>query len=477
MDEQQPPLLLQLPDPCLLEVLHCLVDDPSSLCSAARAHSRLHQAAVVRLNSISASVKTQQQLGTSLLPYLTKHGQHVGHIILEGPGSHETVSLRQLASMSTLTSLACSNLGLQLQARDGFQGVLGAAGLPLKQLQLEHCALLDGAQGLAAALSLLPGLEQLSACWLRSKRFHFPTEVLQQLPQLTSLKLAGFRLQSRPGQANCDLTPLQSLTRLVELDLSFVSKVTVAAGALSSLCCLTCLRLSVSNDVEPGVLAGKTRLQHLQLESCSIAGGAVGVAQLLSQLQHLQQLTHLTLACSLVTVDEDNPPAAAYSALTASSTLQRLDVCGCTMPVGVWQHIFPAGRQLPRLQSLNVSSVRQPDGDQSAAPDGDRLVGCCPGLQDLEMRFLPCNAQQLAPLSRLSGLTALILCLSDGPWLGRATQYVGQLTGLRELAVRMPEATEAEGLMLQLAQLQQLTVLECWMSGALFAVVFESKVR
>jgi hypothetical protein len=215
----------------------------------------------------------------------------------------------------------------------------------------------------------------------------------------------------------------------------------------------------------------------LQLESCRIAGAAAGVAQLLSQLQHLQQLTHLTLACSLVTVGEDNPPTTAYSVLTASSTLQHLDVCGCTMPIGVWQHIFPAGRQLPHLQSLNISSVRQPDGDQSAAPDGNRLVSCCLGLQDLEMRFLPCNAQQLAPLSGLSGLSALTLCLSEGPWLGLATQCTGQLTGLRELAVRMPEAAEAEGLLLQLTQLQQLTVLECWMGGALFAVVFESKVR
>jgi hypothetical protein len=449
VDAEQGSLLLQLPDSCLLAVLQCLSVHTSSLCSAAKAHSRLHQAAVVVLDRISTSIKTQQQLDLSMLPYLSKHGQHVGHIYLKGRASvspRVSVSLRQLPPMTKLTSLACISLGLQLQAGDGFQGVLGAAGLPLKQLQLESCTLLDGVQGLAAALSLLPELEQL---WALNIGGYFPFEALQQLQQLTSLKIVASRMSRSPGQASCDLTPLQALTRLVDLEFSIVDNVTVTADALSNMCGLTCLRLSsVSGVVDPGALVGKSRLQHLDLSSCRLAGGAVGVAQLLSQLEHLQQLTRLQLACILASTDEGDSPAAAYAALAASSTLQHLDVCGCTLPVGVWQHIFPAGRQLPHLQTLNVAAVKLPAGAYSAAPDGNRLVDCCPGLQELEMLWLLCNAEQLTPLSRLSGLTRLSLNLPDGPGLDSATQGVCQLTGLRALDVEMPGTAEAGGLLL-----------------------------
>jgi hypothetical protein len=49
--------LLQLPDACLLAVLQCCADEPCSLFSAARAHSRLHQAAVLAASSISFVLK------------------------------------------------------------------------------------------------------------------------------------------------------------------------------------------------------------------------------------------------------------------------------------------------------------------------------------------------------------------------------------------------------------------------------------
>jgi hypothetical protein len=76
--------LLQLPDPCLLAVMHCMTDHHVSLFSAARAHSRLHQAAVLALSSIKVVVKTQQQLDHSLLLYLGKHGQHVNNMAVCG---------------------------------------------------------------------------------------------------------------------------------------------------------------------------------------------------------------------------------------------------------------------------------------------------------------------------------------------------------------------------------------------------------
>ena len=73
------PQLLQLPDACLLAVLQCCADDPRSLFSAARAHSRLHQAAVLAASSVTVVRNRQQRLDNVLL-YLANNGEHVGSI-------------------------------------------------------------------------------------------------------------------------------------------------------------------------------------------------------------------------------------------------------------------------------------------------------------------------------------------------------------------------------------------------------------
>jgi hypothetical protein len=160
----------------VLAILQYLADDPTSLCSIARAHSRLHQAAVAALHSISTVIKTQQQ-ADSVLFFLQRHSQHVDSIDFNccSDDKDETVTLRQLPPVLQLSSLQFSCSTLQLQPGHGFQGVLGpslasprssseATGLPLKQLLqlLKECKLLDGPKGLADTLSLLPGLEHLS---------------------------------------------------------------------------------------------------------------------------------------------------------------------------------------------------------------------------------------------------------------------------------------------------------------------------
>jgi hypothetical protein len=100
------------------------------------------------------------------------------------------------------------------------------------------------------------------------------------------------------------------------------------------------------------------------LQECRIPGGAAGIAELLLHMQQLQQLTHLSFSCSssdssmmmvmMMSLDSI-PTAAAYSALTASSKLRHLDIGSCTLPAGVWQYVFPAGRQLPHLRELYIS--------------------------------------------------------------------------------------------------------------------------
>jgi hypothetical protein len=120
-------LLLALPHPCLLAVLqYCAADDLRSVFSAARAHSKLHQAAVTALRSIRASMQTQQELDGVLL-YFSKHGHDVDSLDLERVWSaypKDRITLHQLPPNLQLSSLKLTNLDVQLQPFGGFQGVL-----------------------------------------------------------------------------------------------------------------------------------------------------------------------------------------------------------------------------------------------------------------------------------------------------------------------------------------------------------------
>jgi hypothetical protein len=98
---QPDPVLLQLPDPCLLAVLHCCAADPGSLFSLARAHSRLRQAVAVAVNSISVTIKTsmrQQQQTDSLLLYLNNQGKHIGSLELNRTSLFE--AFKRLAAVA-----------------------------------------------------------------------------------------------------------------------------------------------------------------------------------------------------------------------------------------------------------------------------------------------------------------------------------------------------------------------------------------
>jgi hypothetical protein len=145
----------------------CAADSHHSLFNAARAHSRLRQAAVLALRSITAVLPDQQQADSVLL-YLRKHGKHIDSIDIKGRPRNNREDLTAsiiLPSNLQLSSLQLSYLKVQLQPGHGFQGVLGCAGVQtLKKLRLSSCELPNeaAAQGLTAALSELPaGLEHL----------------------------------------------------------------------------------------------------------------------------------------------------------------------------------------------------------------------------------------------------------------------------------------------------------------------------
>lgn len=120
----------------------------------------------------------------------------------------------------------------------------------------------------------------------------------------------------------------------------------ITSTALSGAAQLTRLEIEGGSIIiEPGILSTKTRLQHLQLKYCSMIVGPAGVAQLLAEMQPLQQLTYLSLKHSFGG-QQAMAPVELYSGVTASSKLQHLEVSECILPAGVWQHMLPAGKLL-----------------------------------------------------------------------------------------------------------------------------------
>jgi hypothetical protein len=274
-------MLLVLPDPCLVAVLQCCAGEPRSVCSAARAHSRLHQAAVLALSSITVSRAKQQDVDSMLL-YLSKHSQDVHSMDLQGV-TYLSAKLCQLPSNLHLDSLQLTNLRVQLQPRKGQQGVI-RPGVPLKQLRLQDCMLLDWAEGLAAALALLPGLQHLRIRATQERRsFGFPMTSLLGLQQLTHLELDGVMLRGpyheRPHHTQRAhhqrktpaLQPLQALTQLADLRLRFQGF--EPQKGLEAVCELTGLRsLTVYTPGEAeGLLLQLpqlTQLTNLDLTTC-----------------------------------------------------------------------------------------------------------------------------------------------------------------------------------------------------------------
>jgi hypothetical protein len=403
----------------------------------------------------------------SVLLYLDKHVQHVDSIQLTGV-ERGFINLPYLPQNLQLSSLQLEHLHVQLEPRNGSHVLLGAATLAaLKQLCLKDCKLWrDGNKQLAATLSQLPAaLEHLSINHVLANGMwvNISTEVLQRLQQLTYLELARCSLKG-PVQGQPALQPLQALTLLQDLRICTNSG-NITASMLSGTHHLTRLQvsgypeISLQLSVEPQVLASKTQLRHLQLAGCMVSGGVAGAVQLLSHLQPLQQLTHLDLAHISRALQEGAPPqeAAAFSAVTASSKLQHLDLHKGRLPPGVWQHMFPTGRQLPHLRCLDMSWIIQPNGFPTSAPDFSQVASCCPGLQSLDMMELPYSAEQLPALLGLSVLHTLRLSVDE--MMGTdGLNGLCQLTGLRKLEVSAPYDAPEEWL-LQLTQLRQLTSL------------------
>jgi hypothetical protein len=272
------------------------------------------------------------------------------------------------------------------------------------------------------------------------------------------LELVGCKLAEDHG-----LHQLTALTHLQELRLAPKSMFTVNRDALSGLQHLTRLELGEGIRFSPGALEGKAKLQHLALEGAYMVALA-SMEQLLSQLQLLQQLTHLNLArCG----HQRGPvlPAASFSALTASSNLHYINITKWVISMGAWKFMFPKGRQLRHLHTMIADAVRyhrSTDNSYPAdAPDGVLLASCCPRLAFLQMSGLAYRSVHSNPLQglhELRGLRELSLLNAQPDSLReQELDLVCQLTSLKVL--RLGQGTAIGNKLLRLTQLEQLTYL------------------
>jgi hypothetical protein len=419
-DDKSP--LLQLPEECLMQILLRCAGHPAG---AACACSRLHKL-ICLLPSIRALFKMQrpglgspadwfgrlhtqtkvgQQRLESLLLYLDRHVGHIStlSVVVQRGFLWRVGPLRELPAKLHLTHLVLDSVEVQLGPGNGRSNVVQAGlGVSLKHLELNNCMLLDGAAGLVSALAALSNLQHLSAWRL--------------MPASTA--------------------PLRLPSFIQPWDVTRMESIAVRRRGLAP-------------------LAGKAHLKHLELWPCFLLGHE---DWLLAELQHLSQLTRLCLS------NVDNhpschphlrmcPAAAAYSALTASSVLEKLHITGFKAQPGVWQHILPAGRQLPHLKALNVSITDTAGAPQQLEPAD--LVAACPGLQQLSL-WGPYYTEQLRALTRLTGLWQLRVELVAGE--EDEAEVLAQLTALQSL--ELDYSGNLAGGLRSLTQLTQLTRLE-----------------
>ena len=327
--------------------------------------------------------------------------------------------------------------------------------------QLQQLPLLTllqlGQSATATSLAYLSSLTRLKHLEVSSCSFK-PAgclQGLQQLQTLTQLVLADVA-----GNV-CTLAPgVSTLTSLQHLQLLGWGSPMAAAGPLQ-----------LPATLSAADIASMTRLQQLVLcNVCCTRAASAAHGKVLELLAVLGQLQHLTELVLEAVQGLQGCPLQAFSALTASSNLQRLclsDVAlGSLGPAAVapgsavaqhrhqsvWQYVFPAGSQCPNLADLRLESVRP--GLQ--ADDMQHLAQCCPSIQVLVASLQPAGkGAQLTMLQELPRLQQLAL---EGGLHPATTGVLAQLTGLQHLAVRSVDITDMD--VVQLTPLKQLTVLD-----------------
>jgi hypothetical protein len=323
-----------------------------------------------------------------------------------------------------------------------------------------------------------PTIEVANRRGYTANRAQLSPSMFQYLQHLTFLELNGMHLFPYDTEAP---QGLRSITRLRCLRLALGPsswKAIFPSSMLTGMRQLTQLELDSALKLELDALAHLPQLQHLSVQvgdrgsenSYVESAHSQNDAAELSELRHLTQLTHLSL---WFRGRHPMEPAAltAYSALTASSRLQRLELrANNTIPTDAWKYLLTTRHQLPHLQVLldiarpgNVQSLAHCAPDISwCCTDVARLVACCPSLRKLAA-CAQCSPQQLAQLVHFTGLQELTVGLGDS-WRGDdlpdqplgVMDALAQLTALQGLTLLTAEAGGSLESVLRLTRLQQL---------------------
>ena len=303
--------------------------------------------------------------------------------------------LRVSAASGMLTQLPCPKLTHLLLQGDS---LLAARALPLVLAglpSLQHLSFSQSKDMLSGA-RVVPGLLQ-----------HLPLGIthLELAARLSSAALQGLSRLTKCShlvlEADYDwavgLSRLQELQRLTLLRLSGCGGDTLYCSSLPDFSRFTAMQHLYINhlwtstgpsgprgELQPTQFAGLTGLQHLHLGTVNFYGGAAGGAELLAVLPKLSSLTNLVL---LNINDLEDCPAEAFAAITSSSRLQHLVLGKLRLPghqetqCHIWQHIFPANKQLLQLTTLVLQYVTP----CMSSLHMQACVSCCPKLQLLDI--------------------------------------------------------------------------------------------
>lgn len=227
--------------------------------------------------------------------------------------------------------------------------------------------------------------------------------VLQALTQLTFLSIDGcIKVTAESLQHISCLQRLRGLG-LQSHKLPLSPSHTPYLAQLTGLHTLSLLLVTL----DPDLLQQYTQLQNLRLSVPTLSGLNSG-ASLLAVIAKQVQLRTLQLH----QVDCAWPAAAAaFTTLTASSSLQELKLLLDGLPAGTLQAMLRPQQQLVHLRSLtfNIWCKDETGSDAPSVSSADvvRLASCCPGLQELTLTLQ--RDVQLTVLSQLTGLSNLTL--------------------------------------------------------------------
>lgn len=245
------------------------------------------------------------------------------------------------------------------------------------------------------------------------------------------------------------------------------------AASVAQLTALQELELSQCSGTSTKALLGLPRLKSLSLNRGSTVKSS-DVLDLLKQQQQQQQLTKLVFGVDVswrdISENDDEQGIIAWhcrlaSYLTASSSLQHLDLSSVCLPSDVWQHLFPEGRArlMPQLRFLGMPDLWQGRSKyQLSVPQVHAMIRCCPSLHALEG-----YSRQLPLQPALSSLPHLTSLYATAPEDASAAQVVTALTALQRLCINHMRWSidHASAVLLPLQQCSQLTRLACGRQG------------